>query len=96
MNPFGHGFHLDRAAFDELLRRSVIDSQHTMKASQTNPCMVKGRFKTAEKDSASNWAVHVDVDGETMTFIAKWVIDATGRKASLATKVGHFLLSNTS
>jgi flavin-dependent dehydrogenase len=89
MNPFGHGFHLDRAAFDELLRSSVIDSKHSTNSLQRNACVVKCRFKGVQKDSANTWIIHADVDGKTMTFFTKWVIDATGRKASLASKVIH-------
>ena len=86
MNPFGHGFHLNRAAFDEMLRSTVTNSDHdTTKAIQ----VVNGRFKGIKKDSACNWVVEADVAGETTTFFARWVIDATGRKASLATKVDH-------
>jgi hypothetical protein len=83
MNPFGHGFHLDRAAFDEMLRSGVAQSLHS------NTCVIKGKFKGVEKDSESNWVIHADVDGEATTFFARWVIDATGRKASLATKVSR-------
>ena len=85
MNPFGHGLHLGRAAFDEMLRNTVTNNfEHdTTRSFQ----VVKGRFKGIEKDSACNWVVEADIAGETMTFIARWVIDATGRKASLAKKV---------
>src|ERR1700729_210683 len=73
MNPFGHGFHLDRADFDELLRSCVIDSTNSL---QRNACVVKCRFKGVQKDSANTWIIHADVDGKTTTFFAKWVIDA--------------------
>jgi hypothetical protein len=85
MNPFGHGLHLGRAAFDEMLRSTVNNnSDHDTTKSFR---VVKGRFKGIGKDSACNWVVEADVAGETTTFIARWVIDATGRKASLAKKV---------
>jgi flavin-dependent dehydrogenase len=90
MNPFGHGFHLDRAAFDELLRRSVKECR-----SQSGGFdVVKGRFQSIEKDSANNWVIHADVDEEPRVFLTKWVIDATGRKASLATKVGAMTITS--
>lgn len=86
MNPFGHGFHLDRAAFDEMLRSTVGD-YHDNRVSAQGNCVMKGKFKAVEKDSANNWVVRADVGGKATTFYTKWVIDATGRKASLATKV---------
>ena len=43
--------------------------------------VVNGRFKGIEKDLACNWVVEADLAGETTTFTARWVIDATGRKA---------------
>lgn len=81
MNPFGHGLHLDRAAFDEMLRDTVRHKEGSRLS------LIKGRFKGIGKDSQKLWAIRADVDGETRTFLAKWVVDATGRKASLATKV---------
>lgn len=84
MNPFGHGLHLDRAGFDETLRDSVRKS-----GGDTTPVrieMVHGRFKTAEVVDGC-WIVQVDIDGKERRFAGAWVIDATGRKASVATKV---------
>ena len=89
MNPFGQGFHLNRSAFDELLRRCVKDYQS--EAANVVPSgsvgVVRGRFKAVERDSSGNWAIHVDVDGDALVFHTKWLVDATGRRASLATKV---------
>jgi hypothetical protein len=53
---------------------------------------MKGRFKKVEKKSYYGdldwvWSIHAEVNGETIVLRAKWIIDATGRKASLATKV---------
>jgi flavin-dependent dehydrogenase len=53
---------------------------------------MKGRFKKVAKESNSGdldwvWSIHAEVNGETIVLRAKWIIDATGRKASLATKV---------
>ena len=88
MNPFGHGLHLNRAAFDEMLRSTVTNNPDHDTTTTKSFQVVKGRFKGIEKDSACNWVVEADVaGGETTTFIARWVVDATGRKASLAKKV---------
>lgn len=85
MNPFGHGYHLNRAAFDELLRRCIVDCGDGTENGSIR--IIKGTFKSVEREAGGYWAVYVDVDGQAMPFFAKWVVDATGRKASVATKV---------
>jgi len=85
-NPFGHGLHLDRASFDELLRQVVLDSCRA--AESTASGLIKGTFKNVEKNSLGKWSVQVEVDGIPSTLFSKWLVDATGRKASVATKLG--------
>lgn len=89
MNPYGHGWHLGRAAFDELLRESV---SHCAQREQSVPrALVKGRFKQIEKESTSTWVVHVEEsESEFGTFRAKWVVDASGRRASVVSKVNNW------
>jgi len=95
MNPFGHGFHLNRAAFDERLRCSVKDRQFETMSRQSGVGVVKGRFRGIERDYTSNrWVVHSDVDKETNVFFGNWVVDATGRKASVATKIGARIITS--
>ncbi|KIM75879.1 hypothetical protein PILCRDRAFT_826901 [Piloderma croceum F 1598] len=48
MNTFSHRLHLARAAFDEIPRSTVTDHD------STSFQVVKGRFKSIEKDSACN------------------------------------------
>ncbi|KAI9511268.1 hypothetical protein F5148DRAFT_374642 [Russula earlei] len=90
-NPFGHGLHLDRAAFDEMLRQVVIDGSPRGASAST---LIKGTFKHAEKNSSSHWSVHVDVNGISSTFFSRWLVDATGRKASVSTKLGAKTISS--
>jgi len=85
-NPFGHGLHLDRASFDELLRQVVMDSCRTSESAESG--LIKGTFKNAEKNSFGKWSVQVEVDGIPSTFFSMWLVDATGRKASVASKLG--------
>ena len=85
MNPYGAGWHLDRAHFDEMLREAC------------GAMLLKGKFgavrRTEVDDTTqsqwSGWEVDVrlaESDREE-TFRAKWLVDATGRKASVAHKV---------
>ncbi len=88
MNPYGMGLHLDRAVFDELLRESVRAISHDQKPGH----VLHGSFTAVAKDSNS-WLVSVDDvgSGKTIVYRSKWIIDASGRKASVAQKVRiHF------
>jgi len=84
-NPFGHGLHLNRAGFEELLRDTV-----TKCALESNSRVIlqKASFKSIQKDAAGIWAVEVEANGKRKNVTAKWVVDGTGRKASVASKIG--------
>lgn len=96
MNPFGHGWHLDRAAFDELLRDAVLNCvspqpEQTRDDSVLSRGVVKGKIIQGDRKSDGTWAVRASLVSESAPseaiFYAKWLIDGTGRKATLATKV---------
>lgn len=79
-NLFGLGWHLDRALFDKSLREAVS-------ATGTDR-YVRGTFTKAEKEDGSWTVTAANLNsGEEMTYHANWLIDATGRKASVARKV---------
>ena len=88
MNPYGAGWHLDRARFDETLREAC------------GPVLRKGSFvavRRVEKGDEDNhvWELEAEMKGTgaVETFRARWIVDATGRKASVARKVRHPLSS---
>jgi len=80
MNPFGHGRHLNRADFDEILRT-------TLKNCTSRVAFERGTFKDVHRTQEGLWNIEMDVKGERKRVAAKWVVDATGRKASVAMKV---------
>lgn len=80
MNPFGNGRHLNRSDFDEVLRTTVKNCTSRL-------AFEKGKFKDIYKAQGKLWNIEMDVKGERKSVAAKWVVDATGRKASVATKV---------
>ena len=86
LNPFGEGWHLDRSAFDELLRDTVVNmNEYPLRG------LVKGRMTQIDKNIDGTWSLSAAVPvGNTIsaTYHGRWIIDATGRKASIATKVG--------
>ena len=90
LNPFGHGLHLDRADFDEVLRKTVVSCASE---SKSRFLFEKGRFKGIYRNEKGLWNVEVEDKGVRKSFVAKWIVDATGRKASVATKVCFLIVS---
>ncbi|KAF9483974.1 FAD/NAD(P)-binding domain-containing protein [Pholiota conissans] len=88
LNPFGHGLHLDRATFDETMRETVIQ----LSLKDPRLCFLKGRVVDLQLTD-QRWAICVNVGDETRAIKVHWVVDATGRRASLATKLGRTILS---
>ncbi|KAF7974879.1 hypothetical protein HWV62_11143 [Athelia sp. TMB] len=87
MNPFGSGWHLDRAVFDESLRaqvRAICSNGETQRSR-----LMKGKFAGVSKDS-SGWCLSCeDLESkEAREFHCSWLVDASGRKASVAHKIG--------
>lgn len=85
LNPFGHGLHLNRAAFDETVRQTIVQVSHQ----DPRIGFLKGRLLDLQSTD-QKWTIRVKVDDEVKVINTRWVVDATGRKASLATKVGVF------
>jgi len=88
MNPYGVGWHLDRALFDELFRQCMCT------VAQGSVSLVKSTFVDIDcVDGDSSWLVSVKNGGGTsrsgdgQVYRSKWVVDASGRKATVARKV---------
>ena len=89
-NPFGMGWHLDRAAFDELMRDEVREIAKSQTKDGYVRCSVeKGKFISAEKRE-DGWRVHAEAASTMKHYRSKWLVDATGRKASVAHKASAF------
>ncbi|KAG8792530.1 hypothetical protein FRC12_005846 [Ceratobasidium sp. 428] len=87
MNPYGAGWHLDRPAFDESLREQVRSCCTNREAKDC--ALVKGTCSSVEKNADGTWAVVVTSEkAEAQTYRSKWLVDASGRQASVARKVG--------
>lgn len=89
MNPYGSGWHLDRALFNESLRDAVRDGCDKTNGNCVPSRMTRERLVSVEKRDGV-WSVHTEhVDtGTTSCYQSRWVVDATGRKASLSRKLG--------
>ncbi|KIM53006.1 hypothetical protein SCLCIDRAFT_32223 [Scleroderma citrinum Foug A] len=85
MNPYGVGWHLDRALFDELFRQCMCT------VAQGSVSLVKSTFVDIDRvDGNSAWLVSVNGGGRSdgQVYRSKWVVDASGRKATVARKLG--------
>ncbi|KAJ7817222.1 hypothetical protein B0H13DRAFT_2135474 [Mycena leptocephala] len=75
MNPFGHGWHLDRARFDEKLRAA---------ASGAGANFSRARVTAVRRDN-DQWIVESDA---ASAVTGRWLVDASGRRASVAHLLG--------
>jgi len=77
---FGSGWHLDRAAFDEWLRRCAVSAG----AHLITPASLAG----VEPVEGRGWRVSLRQGQRVSTVTASVLMDASGRKAALATRLG--------
>jgi flavin-dependent dehydrogenase len=75
LNPQGSGWHLDRARFDDFLRRHAVEA---------GASRIEARFVDAE-DRGDGWRLRLT--GER-TLDARFVVDAGGRASAFARAVG--------
>lgn len=83
-NPFGMGWHLDRAKFDQILRECMID------VSQNRISHVKSSFEdvdVAEGDDRWLLLTSGPLESSDMIYGCRWLIDGSGRKAAVGRKV---------
>lgn len=78
------GYHLDRATFDAALRAAVQAAQRT----SGQGTVIHGRCTSVEQADGL-WRVEIeDLAGSAKSaYLSKRIVDATGRKASIARKV---------
>ncbi|OAX37453.1 hypothetical protein K503DRAFT_771486 [Rhizopogon vinicolor AM-OR11-026] len=84
MNSFGMGWHLDRASFDQIMH-DTVESILPGRIS-----LVKGTFVGMGRVGGGiYWSISVNgiMSDERKVYNLKWVIDASGRRSSIARKV---------
>jgi flavin-dependent dehydrogenase len=78
-NPYGCGWHVDRARFDAMLAGAAADAgAELLLSAQVKSCTMNG-------DQCRLDVVH---DKKNVTFFGRVLVDATGRKALLASRLG--------
>ena len=78
-NPYGCGWHVDRAGFDAMLARAAERAGAVL--------IVSARITAFRQDSNGAWVLEATQEGKTRLFRGRWLVDATGRKAYLASKL---------
>ena len=78
-DPHGHGWHLDRARFDALLR----DAARGAGAELLEGVAIE---KVERKDGT--WRVRLGAGAKTREVRAGWLVDATGRRSAIARRHG--------
>ncbi|HKV92133.1 MAG TPA: FAD-dependent oxidoreductase [Candidatus Angelobacter sp.] len=78
-NPYGCGWHVDRASFDAMLAEAAADAgAELLLAAHVKSCTMTG----------GQCQLDVVHDKKNLTFLGRVLVDATGRKALLASRLG--------
>jgi flavin-dependent dehydrogenase len=75
--PYGRGWHLERPAFDAMLRDRARDA---------GTQFVDGRVRHVTR--GDRWQLTIDAGRPNETIAAEWIVDATGRSSWLAARLG--------
>lgn len=79
LDPYGHGWQIDRDRFDELLRA---------RATERGIEVLLGTRCTAITSEAGGWRIRLEEDRGRRSLRAAVVVDATGRSAFVARRLG--------
>jgi flavin-dependent dehydrogenase len=79
-NPYGCGWHVDRASFDAMLAGAAAEAGAEL--------MLSARITALHQDGEGQWRLEVAQEGERRTLRGRLIVDATGRKAFIASKLG--------
>jgi flavin-dependent dehydrogenase len=81
-NPYGCGWHVDRARFDAMLTCAAAHAGATQFLSaRVRSCM-------KNKNDAGGWTLEVAQGDAILSLRGRMLVDATGRKAMLASRMG--------
>jgi flavin-dependent dehydrogenase len=77
-HPHQHGWQIDRARFDAMLAQAAVDAGAVLQAG----C----RVRDFDGSDAAGW--RVQVEGSEAALHARWLVDASGRSARIAARLG--------
>jgi flavin-dependent dehydrogenase len=79
-NPYGCGWHVDRARFDAVLASAAAEAGATL--------FLPVRAGSSSRSGDGAWTLEVAQDGVVKSLSGRMLVDATGRKAMLASRMG--------
>jgi flavin-dependent dehydrogenase len=79
-SPYGHGWHLDRARFDELLRARACGAGAQLRE--------EARVSLLAPADAEGWRVDWATSSGAEQARARWLVDCTGRASGVARRLG--------
>jgi flavin-dependent dehydrogenase len=79
-NPYGCGWHVDRARFDAMLASAAAQAGATL--------FLPARVGSSSRSGDGAWTLEVAQDGVVKSLAGRMLVDATGRKAILASRMG--------
>lgn len=90
----GNGYHLDRKVFDAMLRETVAENMKMANSGVTGLSRIeRSKFLSVNRNGVNgqNWSVAVEdlSSGMQQIYLSKWIVDATGRRASVLRQVSH-------
>jgi flavin-dependent dehydrogenase len=79
-NPYGSGWHLDRARFDLMLAQAAENtSVHVFRGVQ---------LVSIQERRGGGWYIEIGAEGKQLGWDARFLVDATGRASTIARKRG--------
>jgi flavin-dependent dehydrogenase len=79
-NPYGSGWHVDRARFDAMLACAAANAGAEL--------ILSARITALHQEADGAWRLEVSQEAKKRTLLGRFLIDATGRKAFIARKLG--------
>jgi len=79
-NPYGSGWHVERASFDAMLAGAAADAGAEV--------IVSGCVTALDEDVNGGWLLTIAAGGKKRSLLGRLLVDATGRKATIARKLG--------
>jgi len=79
-NPYGCGWHVERASFDAMLAGAAADAGAEL--------IVSGRLAALDEELNGQWLLEIATGGKKRSLRGRLLVDATGRTATIARKLG--------
>jgi Dehydrogenases (flavoproteins) len=80
LNPYGSGWHLDRGRFDSMLAEA---------ARQRGVRVMTGAQVLSLHPYGAGWVIEGQQEGSPFSFFVRFLVDATGRRSTIARKIGR-------